>query len=202
MLIYWEIAGSWTIGSSALIWAAYSVPSCTSCWVDTPPHAVRVPATSAAVANRLIRAPAREWVLPPLGQDLFHPWRGKSVKLLTLARDLGRRAAREREHLFVAEGVRAVEELVRSDLRIRGALHAPQLAENARGEALLAALRARADDVVGISEREFSSAAGTESPQGILAIGEIPRRDLPGLITGDRTRVLVLDAVQDPGNVG
>jgi TrmH family RNA methyltransferase len=127
---------------------------------------------------------------------------GKSVKLLTLARDLGRRTARDREHLFVAEGVRAVEELVRSGLRIRGALLAPQLSETPRGTALAAKLTSRADETVSITEREFASAARTESPQGVLAIGEIPRLTLTDLQLGERSRLLVLDAVQDPGNVG
>ena len=127
---------------------------------------------------------------------------GKSVKLLTLARDLGRRNARDREHLFVAEGIRAVEELVRSTLRIRGALAAPQLPESPRGAALLAALAGRGVEVGMVSDREFASAAGTESPQGILAIGEIPRAGLDRLELPEPARILVLDAVQDPGNVG
>ena len=130
-----------------------------------------------------------------------HPG-GKSVKLLTLARDLGRRTARDREHLFVAEGVRAVEELVRSRLRIRGTLIAPQLSETARGAALIASLASRSDETVAVSDREFASAARTESPQGVLAIGEIPAVAVAGLILGPTARILVLDAVQDPGNVG
>ena len=127
---------------------------------------------------------------------------GKSVKLLTLARDLGRRAARDREHFFVAEGIRAVEELVRSPLRIRGALVAPQLADAPRGAALIAALATRAEETLQVSDREFSSAARTDSPQGVLAVAEIPRVGLDTLRVGETARILVLDAVQDPGNVG
>ena len=127
---------------------------------------------------------------------------GKSVKLLTLARDLGRRNAREREHLFVAEGIRAVEELVRSPLRIRGALAAPQLPASERGAALLEALTRRAVEIATVTDREFASAAGTESPQGVLAIGEIPRVGLDRLELPPKTRILILDALQDPGNVG
>ncbi|MCU0551342.1 MAG: hypothetical protein MUC48_18495, partial [Leptolyngbya sp. Prado105] len=65
------------------------------------------------------------------------------VKLLRLARDLKRRKARERRGHFVAEGVRAVEALLASPLRIEGVLVAPALAHTARGEALAAAARAR-----------------------------------------------------------
>jgi TrmH family RNA methyltransferase len=124
------------------------------------------------------------------------------LKLLTLARDLKRRRARERQRLFVAEGVRAVEELIRSPLVVRGALAAPQLADAPRGGALLESLRHRAVDVAEVDALQFASAAETDSPQGILAIAEIPELPLSSLELPDRARLVVLDAVQDPGNVG
>jgi len=126
------------------------------------------------------------------------------MRILTLARDLRRRKARERSDLFVAEGVRTLEELLASGLAIRGALVGPQLAQTPRGAALRAALDARGVEVAEVSEREFASAADTESPQGALAIAEIPERewgDVPSAPDG-RVRVVVLDGVQDPGNVG
>lgn len=125
------------------------------------------------------------------------------MNLLTLARDLKRRKARERHHLFVAEGVRTVEALVRSPLRVLGALLAPQLGSTERGAALREALATRAT-IADVSDRDFESAADTESPQGVLAIAEIPVHD-PGrleLTSPSRPRVLLLDALQDPGNAG
>ena len=65
------------------------------------------------------------------------------MRLLTLARDLTRRKAREREGLFVVEGVRTGEELVRSRLDVVGVLAAPQLATSPRGAALLEAFAAK-----------------------------------------------------------
>ena len=124
------------------------------------------------------------------------------MKLLTLARDLKRRKARERQHLFAAEGVRAVEELVRSALDVRGVLVAPQLADAPRGAALLQALRDRAVDISEVPPLEFASAAETDSPQGVLAIAVIPAHDFASLALPATARIVVLDAVQDPGNVG
>jgi TrmH family RNA methyltransferase len=124
------------------------------------------------------------------------------VKLLTLARDLSRRKARERDQLFVAEGVRAVEELVRSSLTIRGALIAPHLSETDRGRTLVASLSARSQEVVSVSDRDFASAAQTDSPQGVLAIAEIPVVRLDEVEWPSTARLIILDAVQDPGNVG
>ena len=50
------------------------------------------------------------------------------MSLLTVARDLHRRKARERSGHFVAEGLRTVEELLRSGLPVDGIL----VAESAR----------------------------------------------------------------------
>ena len=124
------------------------------------------------------------------------------VKLLTLARDLKRRKARERHQLFVAEGVRAVSELLRSDLTVRGVLLAPQLLDAPRVEPLLELLARTAVTRQEVDAQEFGSAAETESPQGVLAVGEIPARGFASL--GDEWTgiLLVLDGVQDPGNVG
>jgi len=128
------------------------------------------------------------------------------VKLLTFARDLKRRRAREREHAFVVEGVRAVEELLASPLRIRGALVAPQLDGAPRGTALRDALAQAAGPrdfgVLAVDEHDFRSAAETESPQGVLAIADVPDRSFESIHIGSAARILVLDGVQDPGNVG
>ena len=126
------------------------------------------------------------------------------MRFLTLARDLRRRRARERQHLFVAEGSRAVEELLRSSLRVRAALVAPT-ADPSRHAALLDRLRERGAIAEEVSEADFATASETETPQGILAIAEVPRRDWQRLAEGlpeSAFRILVLDAVQDPGNAG
>jgi TrmH family RNA methyltransferase len=122
--------------------------------------------------------------------------------MLTQARDLRRRRAREEQGVFVTEGVRAVEELVASALVVRGALVSPKLASTPRGEALRVAIEARGIAVTEVSDRDFASAADTDAPQGVLAVAEIPTRTLPTPAAGRVFRAVVLDGVQDPGNVG
>jgi TrmH family RNA methyltransferase len=67
---------------------------------------------------------------------------------------------------------------------------------------LLDAAGRRGVDVTYVDEREFASAAETDSPQGVLAIAETPVRRLDDVELPARARLVVLDAVQDPGNVG
>jgi TrmH family RNA methyltransferase len=113
-----------------------------------------------------------------------------------------RRKARERSGRFVAEGVRTVEELLHSPIRIRGALVSPSLERAPKGTAVRTALVERGVEVAEVDEREFASAAETDSPQGILVVADIPERTLDGLALPTVARLLVLDGIQDPGNVG
>ena len=123
------------------------------------------------------------------------------MKLLTLARDLRRRKARERQGLFVAEGVRTVEELLASPLEVRGLVTGPDLAAQPRGAALVEAAARRGVAVLEVGDTDFRSAAETDTPQGVLAIGVAPGQALAGL-PADPARLVVLDGVQDPGNTG
>lgn len=116
--------------------------------------------------------------------------------------DLQRRKARGRRGLALVEGVRLVEEALAAGLRLRGALVSPDLERTARGTALRAELKRQAVTVEEISARALERLADTETPQGIVAVVE-PRKwtadELP--LTGGGV-ALVIDGVQDPGNVG
>lgn len=124
------------------------------------------------------------------------------MKLLTLARDLKRRKARERQSLFVAEGVRAVEELLASAVAIKGVITAPQLSDAPRGKALQTRIAAKGVESIQVTELEFRSAAETDSPQGVLAIAQIPSHSFDSLTVESRMRLVILDGIQDPGNIG
>ena len=110
------------------------------------------------------------------------------------------RRRREETGRFLVEGVRVVEDLVASPLTVHWALAASSLGDSPRGAALLSSLRAREVPVRTVEEREFAVLAATDQPQGILAVAAIPTAGLEE-IAGPGP-VLVLDAVQDPGNVG
>ncbi|MEA3247827.1 MAG: RNA methyltransferase [Gemmatimonadota bacterium] len=123
----------------------------------------------------------------------------RPARLLTLARDLKRRKARERNSQFVAEGVRVVEELVRSGGPVTGVLVARAAADTPRVAALL---HGSTTPHVVVSDADFASAASTAAPQGVLAIADVPDVALASIPDARLRRVLVLDAIQDPGNVG
>src|SRR5258707_3903791 len=119
--------------------------------------------------------------------------------LQSTVRDLQRRKARGRRGLAVVEGVRLVEEALAAGLEFKGALVAPELARTTRGQALAAELTSHGVAVEEIGSRAFSDLAGTDTPQGILAIVQPRTWALTDIAAGP---LLVVDGVQDPGNVG
>lgn len=120
-----------------------------------------------------------------------------------LLRSLRQRKTREAEGLFLAEGVRAVEDLAASALPVRFALAASTLGDGPRGRALLDVLADKGVAVHETTERELAALADTETPQGVLAVAAIPSAGLDDLrVDGEPAVIVVLDAVQDPGNFG
>ena len=98
---------------------------------------------------------------------------------------LRRSRERRRSGLFVAEGVREVERARDAGLTIVATYVAPDLVEWPHG----------GEDV---SERVLRKMAYRAEPEGVLAVVEAPRRELPR----DGTLYLVAVGIEKPGNLG
>lgn len=120
----------------------------------------------------------------------------------TLIRDLRLRRGRERRGLALAEGVRLVEEALAARVPVRHAVVSPALEASPRGAALKAALAAQAGALTEVEDRALADLADTEHPQGVIAVIEPPRWTLAQLAPRAGDVLVVLDGVQDPGNVG
>lgn len=138
-------------------------------------------------------AKARHW-------PTFNP--PMTPNLVSLVRDLQRRKGRRRRGLAVAEGVRLVEEAIAAGVPLRGVVAADELDAGPRGTALLENLRRHNVPIVTVTPRTLEQLADTDTPQGVLAVVEPPRWPLADIRPGHHAPVLVLDGVQDPGNVG
>ncbi len=129
---------------------------------------------------------------------------GRSIasNLQSLIRDLQRRKARSRRRLALIEGVRLVEEALAAGLEFRGAVVAPDLSRTARGAELLARLERHAVPLQRVTARALGQLADTDTPQGILAVVEPRKWTAADIALGPGGVTLVIDGVQDPGNVG
>lgn len=123
---------------------------------------------------------------------------------LKQAQELQHKKHRDATGLFVAEGTRLVEEAVASGWRIVCCIVERQAANQPRILGIMAKLPPGVPCIV-VNESQFTRAADTQHPQGILVILEQRRHawgQAGGPQEGAMPLYLVLDRLQDPGNVG
>ena len=104
--------------------------------------------------------------------------------------------SRREAGVFVVEGVRLAEEAIAAGWQAQLCLYTPDL--NPRGQALVDVVAATHVPTEPVAEHVMKAVSDTQSPQGILLVLEhqtLPLPETPQLI-------LVLDQIQDPGNVG
>lgn len=110
---------------------------------------------------------------------------------------------RRRDGVFVVEGVRMVQEAP-SEL-LREIYLTEDVRERIEREPdSYAALRERLDGAATelVSEDVFRKMSDTKSPQGILAVVRRPHYDLPDMLSAPCPLLMVLEELQDPGNLG
>lgn len=109
---------------------------------------------------------------------------------------LRERSARDAQGVFAVEGDHLCGELTKCGFRVQTALVTEGAA--AKYPQSAGALRSAGEFLV-ISREVAEYISDTKSPQGLFAVAEKPRST--GIPDGAR-RLVILDGVQDPGNVG
>jgi tRNA G18 (ribose-2'-O)-methylase SpoU len=111
-------------------------------------------------------------------------------------------AAEKREGGFVLEGKKLVADaLARSTVRVRELWLAEDL-EQATVESLAEAARARGTAVGRAPTKELDRTSDVVTPQGVLALADDPARGVDEVVAAANGPLVLLDGVQDPGNVG
>ncbi|MBP1765589.1 MAG: tRNA/rRNA methyltransferase (SpoU) [Firmicutes bacterium] len=123
--------------------------------------------------------------------------------LIKMAASLKQKKYRSELGLFVIEGIRFAEEAVTSGWETEYCLYTKDAAQHDRVKRVLSALRERNCRQHQVSHSVYERISDTEHPQGILVIIKKKWHDLSELlVSGQEPFFIVLDRVQDPGNVG
>ncbi len=114
---------------------------------------------------------------------------------------LHRRNYRDQHGLFIAEGIRLVEDMTQTN-NIRELYYANKLLETDRGKGLVSSLKERGIAVYSCNNHVFSKICATENSQGVLAVVKQPQPVIDWRKNMNKGIVLVIDRIQDPGNLG
>ncbi|GGE22630.1 TrmH family RNA methyltransferase [Sphingobacterium cellulitidis] len=114
---------------------------------------------------------------------------------ISLITSLQHKKFRTQHNLFVVEGIKSVLEFIHSSYKIS------KIFATAEAAAKLGKIpqNIKLDE---LTDAEFNKISGLKNPQGALALVEIPQFDQLHLTNLKGKHSLILDDVQDPGNLG
>ncbi len=119
---------------------------------------------------------------------------------------LGRAKSRREERCFVIEGLHPVEEALKrglvQELVLSGGLkdsvgEFPQPVQQMQKTA-----EEQSITVTEVAKTLFDDLSDTVTPQGIMAVTRMPEYDRKSMLSGENCKVICLEDVRDPGNIG
>lgn len=118
---------------------------------------------------------------------------------IKLAVSLQQKKYRDKYNLFLLEGLRNAETAVNAGAKIDMCFCTPEIIQNKRAQKLLANITC---SVYEIPENIFSRISDTKSPQGLMLVVHKNERSLDEWTITPGGCLLILDRLQDPGNIG
>jgi TrmH family RNA methyltransferase len=115
---------------------------------------------------------------------------------------LSHRKERDSSGLFVVEGIRHVGEALAAHASIEYLCYAPDLLKSDFALQLINEQSQGGTACLAVAGDTFTSLAGKENPQGLIAVVQRPDLHLDGLSTRNFSFGVALVAPQDPGNIG
>jgi TrmH family RNA methyltransferase len=109
------------------------------------------------------------------------------------------RGERTENGLCAIEGVRLLDEAIRSGLRFQAVFFSESAEE--RANRLLPQIGAQVETLL-LPDEVFASAVSTETPQGVAALVRLKHFDWDDLLRGPDPLVIAAAGIQDPGNLG
>jgi len=119
-----------------------------------------------------------------------------TVNQIRFIKSLHQKKFRDQNRLFIAEGPKIIDELLESDWKIRTLAGSEQFFESRESY-----LTEGSVGVIHTNSKELERISLLKSPNDVIALVEYPEK-YPDVPSGNKGLILVLDGIQDPGNMG
>ncbi|MGB4504363.1 MAG: RNA methyltransferase [Syntrophaceticus sp.] len=121
---------------------------------------------------------------------------------IRFARDLKKRKHRQNTNRFLIEGVNFVEDAFINGAELDYLLVSESFWQREKGKVIIDLARSQGIPFFSVQENTLARLADTETPQGILAVSQMPVWNEDQVLQGQDTILVALDGLQDPGNLG
>jgi TrmH family RNA methyltransferase len=115
---------------------------------------------------------------------------------------LARRRGREKEEKFFVEGPRLVAEALSAPLAVDAIYYTQKFLAGGKSKDIMATAAAKGVGAYELPPEVLNRLTAVEEPQGVLAVVRMRKSDLGDLLAAAPPLVVIIDGVQDPGNLG
>lgn len=137
----------------------------------------------------------------PGGKTLIQRITSSKNSIIKEIKSLKLRKYREELGLFFIEGLRMAEEAVKENARIVRVLMSDRFAEGEAADSIIRWSEKSGCQAIVIPDSLFEEISDTKTPQGILMVAKSRFYEVDEIL-GNKNYLLVLDSIQDPGNLG
>ncbi len=123
-----------------------------------------------------------------------------SNKLIKEIKLLHKKKGRWNTKSFFIEGIRSVEQCIKSGEKVKYIVYSSELLSES-GQDFINDVESEAFDIYEVTQELFKDISDTDTPQGILAVVQFNEYKLEDILN-DNNFLILLDRVQDPGNLG
>lgn len=103
---------------------------------------------------------------------------------------------------YLIEGIKLMQEAIINNVNLSILLFSSNKYENKDIKDIIDIYREKNIPIYDIDERVFKEIAGTESSQGIIGVAQKPIYDIDDVLSKHRLNIIILNEIQDPGNLG
>jgi TrmH family RNA methyltransferase len=126
----------------------------------------------------------------------------KDNPILKTIRGISTGSPKASELLVAIEGVRILEEAVLSGSKIETVVISEHFGKDSRERNLLDSWQSAKVRIYRIKESLFKSLSSVQTPQGAIALAQVPQKTLAEVVLGKNALILCACGLQDPGNLG
>lgn len=121
--------------------------------------------------------------------------------MFKLALSLNKQKFRKRHSLFLIEGIRGILQAKENNITIRCIFTSNDFKEK-RNDIWNEITSSIEIEKYILDDKLFNKLSDTVTSQGIIAMCEIPKYDVTSILSKEKSLILLLDQIQDPGNFG
>lgn len=122
-------------------------------------------------------------------------------KIIKDVKSLNRRKHRWEKQLFIIEGIKLIQEALENGIELKYILYTDKLLSTSEGLRFYEKIKDERK-LIKLTNQIFNEISDTETPQGIIGVARFSTKDIGEIISKDKSFLVYLDEIQDPGNMG